>query len=234
MSVKLKLRVPETLEDIKLSQYQAYLKEVEGIEEPAKVNRIMVKHFCGLDDELINKIYAKDLNAVITKLDNLFKDEAPSLVTIFEYDGVKYGFEPNLSKISFGAQIDIEDCLKDPELYQRFIGIIYRPITKQKDGGYLIEPYKADGKELDVPMNIFQGARVFFYNLIKILSIHSRKYINQTVAQAYKRGNTANDGVGLQQYIDYVKATLGELTKLPPALLTKYWYGSHTNQTTIN
>ena len=48
----------------------------------------------------------------------------------FQIDGVEYGFEPNLSKMAYGAYLDIMsyDTFQIDDNWSKVMSILYRPI----------------------------------------------------------------------------------------------------------
>lgn len=106
------------------------------------------------------------------------------LVQRFEIDGVEYGFIPNLSKISTGEFIDLDNYLneEDKQLH-KICAILYRPIKSSFNKYYEIEKYEGTDKLADVMMKVdckvALGAMVFFYNLSKSLLNLTNTYIQK-------------------------------------------------------
>jgi hypothetical protein len=89
-------------------------------------------------------------------------------------NGVEYGFYPNLSKIEYGAYVDISKYneMELDEKWAEVMSILYRPITKKVGKLYEVEPYsgKIDREMwLGVTMDVHFGAWFFFINLSKEL-----------------------------------------------------------------
>ena len=87
---------------------------------------------------------------------------------------MEYGFEPNLSKIAYGAYLDIVkyDTFQIDDNWAKVMSILYRPITKKIGSMYHIKDY--DGTIDETPfiklgMDIHFGALFFFVCLLRDL-----------------------------------------------------------------
>lgn len=118
------------------------------------------------------------------ELNKLLLKEDYDLVHRFEYDGVEYGFIPNLSKITAGEFIDLDNYMnEEPKQLHKICSILYRPITRTFGKYYEIEDYEGTDKLADIMMkvdvSIILGAMVFFYSLSKSLLDHTNTYIQK-------------------------------------------------------
>ena len=69
--MKVKVQVPTSLSDIKLSQYQKFLKTTEGSEDNDWVNKQAIAIFCNLSDKLVKQIHRKDFNNVLNTINSI-------------------------------------------------------------------------------------------------------------------------------------------------------------------
>jgi hypothetical protein len=116
-----------------------------------------------LDIETYVKI-KKDLSTFLSKT------EQP-LQQIIKIDGVEYGFEPNLSNMSYGSYIDITKYneLTINDKWAEIMSILYRPVTTKTGKLYDIKQYdgKIDGTPfLSLGMDIHFGALFFLRSLL--------------------------------------------------------------------
>jgi len=131
------------------------------------------------------EIEASKINDIIEDV-NKFMTKEYDLVHRFTYNGKEWGFIPNLSKMTTGEFIDLDNYLndKDKQLH-KICSILYRPVVKSFDKYYLIEKYEGTDKYCDelkgVDATIILGAMVFFYNLSKSLLNLSNTYIQNKV-----------------------------------------------------
>jgi hypothetical protein len=87
------------------------------------------------------------------------------LVRRLSFRGKEYGFVPNLEEMSFGEYIDLDNYLSDMDMLHKTVGVLYRPITKDKGDLYEIEPYTGTDGYSDFPLDVALGATLFFYRL---------------------------------------------------------------------
>ena len=164
--MKIKVVIPESLKDIKAADYARFVQM--DIKEQDLVQQAIL-YFVGLNEKDLRKISA----AAITEIGQSTMEalnEIPKLERFVELDGVKYGFHPDLEKMTFGEFVDLEEYFKEPyKNWQRILGLLYRPVVKESQGRYLIEDYDPDKhngdalKEVDAA--VLQGALLFFYRL---------------------------------------------------------------------
>ena len=60
--MNVKIKVPTSLSDIKLSQYQKFIKLTKDVEDNAYISRQLVAVFCNLTDKLVLQMAKKDFN----------------------------------------------------------------------------------------------------------------------------------------------------------------------------
>jgi hypothetical protein len=72
------------------------------------------------------------------------------------------------------------------------------------------------------PLDVVFGANVFFYNLGNELLKSTMNYLdtNKQIQTILQQHNLENDGVGILQSMDLLKATLQDLTQSPNYQLT--------------
>ena len=218
---KYKLRVPDSWKDIKLSQYQRFIKEVGDNDSKDFIELKMVSCLCGITDEIVKGMYAADLKPIIQQLTKVL-NEQPDLVMRFNYNGVQYGFEPEISKIKFGAKIDADEYMKDVQTWDKLMAVLYRRVKQEKNGSYLIEEYTATEPPMDLPMNIVQGAMLFFYNITKELLVFTPKSLEKILKQYQKKFSTEINGDGIHQYIESVREIFSDLRELQDFPTKKY------------
>lgn len=173
MAIKeLELSIPTSYADISLKKWLELQKELVNYQDDEEaVNALMFYHLCGLEPEYVRNIpvnsYAEIRNTLASFINNV---ELP-LQKFITIDGVEYGFEPNLSQMTYGAYADITSFkeLKIDSNWPKIMSILYRPVIKKKGDMYTIEPYKGEidiDKWLSVGMHIHFGSLFFFVNLL--------------------------------------------------------------------
>lgn len=199
---KVKIKVPTELKDIKLSQYQKFLRATEDVEDESLIQRYMVEIFCDIPESVVRNMTPKSFNETFVTINNIFKDMQPDLVRTFVYEDIEYGFIPNFDDITLGEQIDIDNNIKDWQNTDVAMGVLYRPIKTKHKEKYNIVDYEANGKKLDVSLDVALGAYFFLQNLQMDLLTAIPNFIEDQVMQNPKLLSLVKNGVGLQTFTD--------------------------------
>ena len=212
--MKVKISVPSSLKEIKLSQYQKFIKTTKDSEDIDLINRQLVGIFCDIPNDVVGRMSKIKFNQIVNILTETLKQK-PDLVTTFRLNGIKYGFIPNLEKITVDEQADLETFLEDTKNFNKAMAVLYRPITHEHKGKYNIEEYDGKGQSLDVSLDVVHGATAFFLNLLKDLLNCTQNFIQKEVVKNHKlRKSLAENGVGIKSIMDLQKATYLNLTRL--------------------
>lgn len=183
MIKELELTIPTDWSSITLKKYlklQQDLKSYEDDEEAMVA--VMMTHLCGLDAKYLNSIPVESYNEIKTLLTGFISNTEQPLQKIIRIDGKEYGFEPNLSQLSYGAYLDISkyQTMTIDDNWANIMSILYRPIEDKKGDMYSIKPYTGniDGEKfLNVSMDVHFGALFFFVNLLTDLLSATLSYL---------------------------------------------------------
>jgi len=210
----MKIKIPERLSDIKLSQYQKFLRTTKDSEDDNFIARQMVAIFCDIPDKVVDQIIAKDFESIVNQIGNAL-NQSPEFKEVITYEGVKYGFIPNLDEITVAEKADLDTYFKDVQTMDKAMGVLYREIDIQTKRGYLIQDYNADGKSLDLTLDVVFGANVFFYNLMRDLLISTQNSIKAEAEQNPKvKQILSKNGVGITAFLNSLQETFLNLTML--------------------
>ena len=225
--MKLEISVPTELKEIKLAQYQAFLKIAKDNEDEEFLNQKMVQTFCGIDLKDVAEIRFKDVLEITESLGKMFNVQSHKFINRFKLGGVEFGFIPELEDMSFGEYTDLDTYIGDWGNMHKAMAVLYRPITKKGlNNTYEIEKYNGSITYSDVmkhaPLDIVFGANVFFYNLGNELLKSTMNYLenNKEIQTILQQHNLENDGVGSVQSMLLLKETLQDLIQLPNYQLT--------------
>jgi hypothetical protein len=171
MKKEILISVPKNWSAITLRQYIELQKDLKAYEgESEALLAAMFYHLCGVTPEIMRKLDTETFLNIKGELEGFISQTDLPLVTQFKWDNITYGIYPNLSKIEYGAYIDISKLVTKEmgEDWAKAMAILYRPITKQK--GKLYEVANYTGEEewewfLDLGMDIHWGAYYFFFYL---------------------------------------------------------------------
>jgi hypothetical protein len=173
---ELKINVPTDWSGIPLKNYLEFQTDlaVYGEEEAGYV-ACLLHHFCGVGADVLAHLDTDIYLQIKNDLVGFLGDTQLPLQRFIKVNGVEYGFEPNLSKISYGAYLDITkyDTLTIDDNWAKVMSILYRPVTKKVGALYDIEPYKGviyEDRFLNTTMDIHFGAMHFFLTLLEGLS----------------------------------------------------------------
>lgn len=176
MKKEIKIVVPTDYSAVSLKKYlQIQLDLEQYSDDDDAQNAFLVWNLCGLTPNMTNALDNETLQNIIVDLKQLLNKQDFDLTRIVEIEGIKYGFEPNLAKMSYGSYLDLtrfkEISINDD--WASIMSILYRPVTKQKGALYEVEPYKGEepknkDKWLSVNMDVHFGC-FFFFNRISHL-----------------------------------------------------------------
>tara|TARA_R100000734_G_scaffold19084_1_gene17941 strand:+ start:83 stop:664 length:582 start_codon:yes stop_codon:yes gene_type:complete len=165
--------VPTDWKDITIAEYQRYL-QLAKTRRKTKDDEIIAM-FCKVDKELIKKVKLKDKKVLVDKINKFVNSKnEKELEKKIKFKGKQYGFIPNLSKITTGEFVDIEEYGKDINAnLHRIMSVLYREIDRQVGKFYSVKPYDPDELEIDkfkdLPMSTTLSAIDFFFRLGKDL-----------------------------------------------------------------
>lgn len=229
MEKQIKLSIPNSMDDIKLREYQKYMKLMDGLSEDEKQSDFMtikmLEIFCGADISQIHALPVSAFGVVVDKLNECLSEPTPfeKEFTIKGSDNVEidFGFIPKLDDISFGEYIDLDTFFNWEDMHKA-MAIMYRPIIKRRKGLYDIEVYQGADKYqdlmLEAPLSVAMGAMVFFYRLGAKLSNLTLNYSLQEMTETERleaeKKSLEENGVGISQYMQSLKQTSRSMTKL--------------------
>ena len=177
MKKKIEIQVPTDYSAIPLRKYIQIQKDLEDYkDDEIALNAFLLYNFCGITPEIATQIGNTTLTSIVNDLKKLLSKTDYELQRQITIDGVKYGLEPNLSELPYGAYLDISafESISLDKNWAKIMAILYRPITKTKGALYEIKPYKGYTKEdtekwLDVNMDFHFSVFFYFLGLYKDL-----------------------------------------------------------------
>ena len=159
--------VPTEWKDITIAEYQKYL-ELSRLKRKTKDDEIIAM-FCKVDKKILKKLKLKDKKTLIEKINKFVNSKNNiDLEKRIEFNGKKYGFIPNLSKITTGEYVDLEEYGSNINAnLHRVMSVLYREIDKEAGKYYSVKPYDPNELEIDkfknLPMSITLSALDFFF-----------------------------------------------------------------------
>lgn len=172
MIKEIEISIPQSYEDVTLKEYLKLQKELKNYEDNEEAQTaILVTYLCDISLEYLSKLSTNDFKTISMELGKWINNTEYPLQQIIKIGDKEYGFEPNLSEMSYGAYSDITkyDVIQIDDNWAKIMSILYRPITKKIRDTYEIEPYKGKIEEelwLNMPMSLHFGAMFFFVHLL--------------------------------------------------------------------
>jgi|TARA_B110001452_G_scaffold239515_1_gene220598 hypothetical protein len=220
--------IPETLRDIKLSQWQRYIEILEknkDAELTGFLEKKLLGIFCGVELKDIDRIGLSVFDNTIQHLSNILNSK-PELVKTFKMTGtddvtVEFGLIPNFDKMSYGEFVDLEKYLFVDKDLHRAMAVMYRPVKLKSKGSYLIHDYNGTEYLAEVmkntPLDVALSARVFFYRLATKLSNFTMAYTLKELQQKQegrKDKHSVKSGETIKQYLRSLEKMSEELERL--------------------
>lgn len=218
--MKLELNIPTHLGEIKLAQYQRFLKIAESNEDSEFLHQKMVQYFCGVDLKDIANIKHKDVKEITSSIAKMFEIKH-QFIPRFKMGGVEFGFIPNLDEMTQGEYMDLDTYITDWQEMHKAMAVLFRPIKNKVQDKYSIEDYNGSITYSEVmrhaPLDVVLGAVVFFYHLGNELLRSTLTYLeeNPQMKDLMNKHNSENGGDGIHQSMLSLKETLDDLMKLP-------------------
>ena len=212
--MRMKITVPNSLSEIKLSQYQKFLKIQKDNADEHILSSKMIEIFCGIPHKESYQLKAKDVYRITSILADMF-EQKPQLKRRFVLNGVEYGFIPNLDDMTLGEYVDLDTYISNWEEIEKAMAVLYRPISNTYNDKYNIEDYKAKGSDLlkDMPMDIVFGSMLFFYRLGIDLSRVMTSYLeSQEEIPQQQMHNLVLNGDGISQFSHSLREILRDLS----------------------
>jgi hypothetical protein len=181
MKQEIKIEVPTKWSAVTLRQYLALRKDLDTyIGEEEAVTACLFHHLCKFPLEYIQQLNIDTYIAIKQDLINFFNNVDLPLQKFITIDGIEYGFEPDLSRMAYGAYVDISkyETFEINEKWAEIMSILYRPLIKTTGKLYDIKAYDGniDGDTfMDVSMDIHFGTLFFLRTLLKDLLKDTQK-----------------------------------------------------------
>lgn len=213
--MKIDIKIPETLNEITLYQYQRFEKLISNNEPSEFVNQKTIEIFCNVELKDVARIRIADVSDILIHLNNLLQQK-PKLTQTFKLGIYEFGFIPKLEDITSGEFIDLESYLSNTETLHKAMAVLYRPIKSKVKDLYTIEDYEGSDKYAEVlkymPLDIALGSMLFFYHLHNDCVIGLRDFIQNEVGQSEQLSKLLEkNGVGINQFTQQLEEIFSTL-----------------------
>jgi hypothetical protein len=186
MKQEIKITVPTKWSAITLRKYLDLQRDLKvyGETEEGYV-ACLLHHLCGFNVEYVTQLDTETFTNIKNDIVGFMGKTDLPLQKFIQINGVEYGIEPNLSKMAYGAYLDIAkyDTFTIDENWAKIMSILYRPVISKTGKLYEIKTYDGyidEHKLLDVPMDVHFGALFFFVRLLTDLPNSIQKSLMDT------------------------------------------------------
>mgnify|MGYP003663949492 FL=1 len=215
----MKVSVPTHINDITLLQFQKYSKiNTEDQDEEFLIHKT-IEIFCNVDIRVVSQFPIKDAKDIVEDIHTVL-DQTVKFTDRFTLEGVEYGFIPDLSAMSLGEYIDLEDGLKDTKEFHKAAAVMFRPVVKSFKELYTIDGYDASLERqalmLEAPIGIISSAVVFFYSIVNELLEGSQNYSKSLLEIAkttLEKDSSVQNMDGLPAYTHLAEVMLQNTSK---------------------
>ena len=181
MKKEIKIEVPTKWSAVSLKKYLDLRKDLDTYSgEEEAITACLFHHLCDFPLEYIQQLNIDTYIAIRQDLISFFNNIDLPLQKFITVDGVQYGFEPDLSRMAYGAYVDISkyETFEINEKWAEIMSILYRPVINTTGKLYDIKAYDGniDGEKfMDVSMDIHFGTLFFLKTLLKDLLKDTQK-----------------------------------------------------------
>jgi|TARA_R100001460_G_scaffold105183_5_gene151533 hypothetical protein len=211
--MKLKIAIPNSLDDITLSQYKRFIKIQEQTENARLLNAKMIEIFCSTKLEEVMRLKLSDTEEIVSILGSMF-EQKPDLVRKFNINNTDFGFHPQLDDLSLGEYIDLDTYIGDWDNMERAMNVLYRPITASLKEQYSIVDYKTELNPaiLHMPMSAVLSSIFFLWNLgLDLSKVMTNSLADNQTEILTEYLTSQGSGVGINQFMVSLKEILQDL-----------------------
>jgi hypothetical protein len=210
MKKEIEIKVPVNWSAVTLEQYLKLQRDVEVYgDDDVSYTATLLYHLCGVEPSMIPQLPTDTLNSIKMDLRGFMGDNDYPLQRIINLNGKQYGFEPNLSTMSYGAYLDItkyENITIDKN-WSKIMSILYRPIEKKTGALYTIESYDSTKTKPElfdeVGMDVHFGALFFFLHTLTDLVNDTLNSLKEAELPPNIKSTLVKNGEVIKQLYNY-------------------------------
>jgi hypothetical protein len=186
--MKIEYKIPESLKEITLGQYQDFLKLKESLEketiEDFQFMMQSIKIFASGDLTKLEKLPQSKVSEIFEVVMGIFQKETNKLHKVVTIQGKEYGMHSDLSEITTAEFADIQEYQKKgfQDNLHNILAVLYRPIKRKHKHLYALEPYNGTEERPQLfkkhfPCDAVNGCLVFFSTISSELLAISLSYL---------------------------------------------------------
>lgn len=191
MRKEVEITVPNDWSAVSLRKYLQLQDDMENYKDDEDAqNAFLLYHLCGLTPEVTSQLDINTLGNIKQDLQKLLNKQDYDLTRLVKIGDVEYGFEPNLSEMSYGAYLDLSkfETLSIDKNWPTIMSILYREVKRKQGVLYEIKAYEGVTKQqqerwLDVNMDVHFSTFFFFNRIYKALLNDILKSLKEGVSK---------------------------------------------------
>jgi len=178
------LKVPNSLSEITLGQYQKFNKVLSEEPDEDFLQKKTIEIFCQVNLADVNQYKYSSIVQVIEIINKMF-EQKPTLIKRFKHKGDELAFIPKLDEMSFGEFVDLDLLLSDWETMDEAMAVLYRKIEHSHKNNYTIEAYDSDKTQdmKSMPLDVALSSLFFLESLSKELTNHILLFLENKVEE---------------------------------------------------
>lgn len=192
-------------EDITIGEYQLLQSKSNTFTTDYDFLLFLSSVLYGCPIELLRKVSKTEFLYAAKYAVELFNEDDETFYKSFEFNGVKYGFEPELNNMVTGMFVDLEHFIKEgtTKNLHYIMAILYRELkymeTRYGKDYYEIDDYdgfmmdKRAGYFKDLPMKYVKGAISFFLTLSQVSLYDLMNYLEGDLEAQTKMNQMLKD-----------------------------------------
>lgn len=200
--MRLKLELPENISEISLKQFIKYDELNEREMDYINYAKRKINIFTGIPFNQIGSINNSDALRVLEQIDKALATDVVFVPTFTMHD-IEFGFIPNFDKITFDENRAMMEYGVNKDTLHKLMAVLFRPIIKKDGDKYDIMPFDESEQYAEfmkeMPLNIVNGALVFFCNLAKELQQATQRYLTEELAREMKLKDISKISDGIQR-----------------------------------
>jgi len=178
----MKITLPENISEITLGQFMRYEDLINRNLDDYNFNKRKIEIFAKVPFHYIDNIKQIDFERILNQIDLALTVDAEFKDRFVMHD-IEFGFIPNLDKMTLAEYADLTKHGVDKESLPNLMAVLFRPVINKQGEKYSIMHYEgtegyADMMK-DMPLNVVNGALVFFCHLANELAEATLKYLTE-------------------------------------------------------
>lgn len=185
--------LPLSYSRITLGQYVRWQMAQNNIQKVAAA--------LSITDEQAMKLRASDVLTIVDMFASIIENEQAHKPNIIHLNGKKYGFIPNIDRMTFGEYQSLDDRNRmtfadgDWNSLLHMMDVLYREVTFTIGEKYRIKPYTSEDFDLrkadieQIPMSVVSGALLFFSTIEIELLKGSHEYLTDLSRELRKEAS---------------------------------------------